>query len=178
MRPKLYLVPDEVDPDDRPPKFSDRKYRVPASNELGESWPVGASVMLDENRMMDELIASREIPDWHTKADFIRWAVHEGLKQIRAEIPYLSHEMGRVEALMEYLNHEERRSQFLKMVDKIDHAVKAWLDLGATEEAQRLVSNIAERVRSEFSGEEDGWLRAEVGKRLEKYSGENHHLHL
>jgi hypothetical protein len=169
MRPKLYLVPDDADPEDRPPSFSDRKYSVPAANELGESWVVKATVMLDENRMMDELIASQVIPHWRTKADFIRWAVHEGLKQIRSELPYLSRDMGRVEALMEYLNHEERRSQFLKMVDKIDHAVKAWLDLGATEEARKLVSNIAERVRSEFSGNEDEWLRTEIAKRLDKH---------
>lgn len=174
-RPKLYLVREDSEAEsyyeDIIPKLSDRKYVVPASNELGQSWPVGASVMLDENRMMEELIESKVISAWKTKADFIRWAIHEGLKQIRHEVPFVTREMGRVEALIEYINHEERRSQFLKMLDKVDRSVQSWIDLGAIEEARRLVSNIGERVRSEFSGEADAWLRGEIEKRLGKYKG-------
>lgn len=172
-RPKLYLVPntDGNEWEDTPPKFSDRRYIVPASNELGQSWPISASVMLDENRMMEELVESRLIPGWKTKADFVRWAIHEGLKQLRHEIPFISSEMGRVEALVEYINHEERRSQFLKMLDKVDKSVQSWMDLGALDEARRLVSNIGERVRAEFANDEDEWLKTEIAKRLKKYQG-------
>jgi len=127
--------------------------------------------MLDENRMMEELVESRVISGWKTKADFVRWAIHEGLKQIRQEVPFLSREMGRVEALVEFINHEERRAQFVKMLDKIDRSVQSWRDLGALDEARRLISNISERVRTEFSNDEDEWIRLEVAKRLKKYEG-------
>lgn len=172
-RPKLYLVPNSDGDlwEEHPPKFSDRRYIVPASNELGQSWPISASVMLDENRMMEEIVESGLIPGWKTKADFVRWAIHEGLKQIRHEIPFISKGMGRVEALVEYINHEERRSQFLALLDKIDKSVQTWRDLGALDEARRLVSNIGERVRTEFTDEEDSWFVAEVEKRLKKYQG-------
>ena len=176
QRPKLFLVRDEEIEagdyfDETPPKFSDRRYLVPASNELGQSWPIGASIMLDENRMLEELIESKAVPCWKTKADYIRWAVHEGFKQIRSEVPFITKELGRVEAMVEYLNQEERKAQFLKLVDKIDHAVKEWMDLGAHDEARRLVSNISERVRSEFSDPEYQWLRTEVTRRLERWEG-------
>lgn len=174
-RPKLYLVQD-TEPSqsylgEPAAKFSERRYNIPASNELGQSWPVSASVMLDENRMMEELVESRVVSSWRTKADFIRWAIHEGLKQIRHELPYLSKEMGRVEAMVEYLNHEERRVQFVKMLDKVDKSVQSWIDLEALDEARRLLSNIGERVRTEFGNSEDEWIRAEVAKRLKKYEG-------
>lgn len=175
MRPKLYLVPGGEQTSDyyeeSPPKFSDRHYAVPASNEMGQSWPVGASIMLDENRIIEEIVESGKIRPWKTKADFMRWAIHEGLKQIRGELPFISSDLGRVEALMEYLGHEERRSQFIKFFDKVDRAVQGWLDVKADGEAKKLISNIAERVRSEFSQPEDEWLRHEVEKRLSKYTG-------
>ena len=172
-RPKLYLVAESADSysDEPTPKFSEHRYNIPASNELGQSWPISASVMLDENRMMEELVASKAVSHWRTKADFIRWAIHEGLKQIRQELPYLSKEMGRVESLVEYLNHEERRAQFVKMLDKVERSVQSWLDLDAVDEARRLVSNIGERVRTEFGNPEDEWIRLEVSKRLKKYEG-------
>jgi hypothetical protein len=51
-RPKMYLVRDEETDsqtwEDTPPKFSDRRYVVPASNELGQSYPLAFSIMLDE----------------------------------------------------------------------------------------------------------------------------------
>lgn len=72
---------------------------------------------------------------------------------------------------MEYLGHEERRAQFLKFFDKVDRAVQAWLDVKAYDEAKRLVTNIGERVRTEFNTEEDAWVRQEVEKRLQKYNG-------
>lgn len=171
MRPKLYIVgSDETSSyHEDPPSFSDRHYFVPASNEIGQSWPIGASIMLDENRLIEEIIQSGKIKQWKVKADFIRWAIHEGLKQLRTELPFISSDLGRVEALVEYLSHEERRSQFIKFFDKVDRAIQGWLDVKAEDEAKRLISNIAERVRSEFSQSEDDWIRKEVEKRLSKY---------
>ena len=168
MRPKLYVVSNDSE---EPQSFSDRKYSVPASNEIGQSWPISASIMLDENRLIEEIVQSGAIKSWKTKADFIRWAVHEGLKTVRQELPFISSDLGRIEALMEYLGHEERRAQFLKFFDKVDRAVQAWLDVKAYDEAKRLVTNIGERVRSEFTREDDAWTRAEVEKRLQKYEG-------
>lgn len=171
MRPKLYLVPSDSEDTQEVQSFSDRKYSIPASNEIGQSWPISASIMLDENRLIEEIVQSGAIKAWKTKADFVRWAVHEGLRSVRQELPFISSDLGRIEALMEYLGHEERRAQFLKFFDKVDRAVQSWLDVKAYDEAKRLVTNIGERVRSEFNGEDDDWIKAEVEKRLEKYSG-------
>lgn len=171
MRPKLYLVDHGTEEDNQPQSFSDRKYSIPASNEIGQSWPISASIMLDENRLIEEIVQSGKVKPWKTKADFIRWAVHEGLKTIRQELPFISSDLGRIEALMEYLGHEERRAQFLKFFDKVDRTVQAWVDVRAYEDAKRLVTNIGERVRSEFTGEDDAWIRQEVEKRLSKYNG-------
>jgi hypothetical protein len=121
--------------------------------------------------MIEELVESKAVPGWRTRADFGRWAVHEGLKQLRRELPFIAKEMGRVEALIEYIDHEERRAQFIKMLDRVDKAVQLWLDVEAYDEARRLVSNIGERVRNEFSGDDNAWIRSEVDKRLKKYQG-------
>lgn len=168
MRPKLFVVSNDETYEDAP-TFSDRYYSVPASNEIGQSWPVSASIMLDENRLIEEIIQSGRIKQWGVKADFIRWAIHEGLKQLRKELPFISSDLGRVEALVEYLSHEERRSQFIKFFDKVDRAIQGWLDVQAHDEAKRLITNIAERVRSEFNQPEDTWVRQEINKRLSKY---------
>ena len=173
MRPKLYAVQDEETSSyyEESPSFSDRHYSIPASNELGQSWPIGASIMLDENRIIEEIIQSGKIKQWRVKADFIRWAIHEGLKQLRKELPFISSDLGRVEALVEYLSHEERRSQFVKFFDKVDRAIQGWLDVQAHDEAKKLITNISERVRSEFNHPDDEWIRQEVEKRLSKYIG-------
>ncbi len=160
-----YLTQDE--PEHIPARYSDRDLWVPASNDRGETKAVTYSLPPDIVRLVGELVESREFP-WKKQSDAFRWFTIEGLRALKNVMPHLIPELRRVEAMMEYLRSEHRRQMHVKMVDRMQETIEGYLDLGAPEEARRVVSNVAERIR-EWEGDDNAWVRAQTVEKMSKY---------
>lgn len=127
-------------PSHRPqPKYDPADFIIPAQDAKGHSERVYASIQPGDSRSLDIIRESRRFP-FRTKGDIIRWAIHQGIKQLEAmeDVPSVSAQVDMIAALV---REEQFNSEYEHTFDQMAGVINRHMSNGAYGEVRRVIAH-------------------------------------
>lgn len=127
-------------PSHRPqPKYDPADFIIPAQDAKGHSERVYASIQPGDSRSLDIIRESRRFP-FRTKGDIIRWAIHQGIKQLEQmeDVPSVSAQVDMIAALV---REEQFNSEYEHTFDQMAGVINRHMANGAYGEVRRVIAH-------------------------------------